>query len=194
MSKKEKISACSTIRKRWRSCDSGACCTPGSARRYRTCMRLLGTGHFNVLWSIGARRLMPAMLRQRPTLAQSITKRTDALQIAAGLTHNDKSPASIYSDLLNHGSYVLSPRTFNRILQSEHLQQERRRITRQPSYQKPQIMAEGPCEVRTWDIAKLKSTQRRALQPVCRVGKLQSNICRMALGRSTRWLFDEDAA
>jgi putative transposase len=109
------------------------------------------------------RRPRPVSPRQRPARALSDAERHEVLQIATSERYVDKSPASITSDLLDHGTYMCSPRTLYRILQSEHLQQERRRIARHPVYQKPELMAERPCEVWTWDITKLKGPSKGEL-------------------------------
>lgn len=101
--------------------------------------------------------------RQRPARALSDAERREVLQIATSETYVDKSPASIYSDLLDRGRYLCSPRTLYRILQSERLLKERRRIARHPVYQKPELLAERPCEVWTWDITKLKGPRRGEL-------------------------------
>jgi putative transposase len=67
----------------------------------------------------------------------------------------DQAPAEIYATLLDEGIYHCSIRTMYRILDANGEVQERRRQLRHPVYQKPELMAERPNEVWSWDITKL---------------------------------------
>ena len=67
----------------------------------------------------------------------------------------DQAPAEIYATLLDEGVYHCSIRTMYRILDHNNEIRERRRQLRHPVYQKPQLLAERPNEVWSWDITKL---------------------------------------
>lgn len=67
----------------------------------------------------------------------------------------DQTPAEIYATLLDEGIYHCSIRTMYRLLDENAEVQERRRQLRHPVYQKPELLAEGPNEVWSWDITKL---------------------------------------
>ena len=67
----------------------------------------------------------------------------------------DRAPAEIYASLLDQGTYHCSIRTMYRILGEHDEIRERRRQLRHPVYQKPELLAEGPNRVWSWDITKL---------------------------------------
>lgn len=68
----------------------------------------------------------------------------------------DKSPASVFAELLDEGRYLCSIRTMYRILAANGEVRERRDQRRHPSYVEPQLEATGPNQVWSWDITKLK--------------------------------------
>jgi len=68
----------------------------------------------------------------------------------------DKSPAQVWATLLDEGTYYCSIRTMYRYLAAHGEVRERRNQLRHPSYQKPELLAEAPNEVWTWDITKLR--------------------------------------
>jgi putative transposase len=57
--------------------------------------------------------------------------------------------------LLDEGVYYCSIRTMYRILEQNGEVHERRQQLRHPAYQKPELLAEGPNQVWSWDITKL---------------------------------------
>jgi len=67
----------------------------------------------------------------------------------------DQAPAEIYATLLDEGVYCCSIRTMYRILEQNGEVRERRQQLRHPAYQKPELLAEGPNQVWSWDITKL---------------------------------------
>ncbi len=67
----------------------------------------------------------------------------------------DQAPAEIYATLLDDGVYNCSIRTMYRLLGQHGEVRERRRQLRHPVYQKPELLAEKPNEVWSWDITKL---------------------------------------
>jgi len=67
----------------------------------------------------------------------------------------DLAPAEVYATLLDEGQYVCSERTMYRILSSSQEVRARRNQLRHPSHAAPELLAERPNEVWSWDITKL---------------------------------------
>jgi putative transposase len=67
----------------------------------------------------------------------------------------DAAPAEVYATLLDEGTYLCSERTMYRILASEGETKERRAQLVHPSYHKPELLAEAPNQLWSWDITKL---------------------------------------
>ena len=99
----------------------------------------------------------PAIRRPRPRPARALT--APQQQIVLDLLHAprfaDQAPAEIYASLLDEGVYHCSIRTMYRILDQNGEVRERREQLRHPAYQKPELLAERPNEVWSWDITKL---------------------------------------
>ena len=72
----------------------------------------------------------------------------------------DKSPAQAWAVLLDEGSYYCSIRTMYRVLASRDEVRERRAQASHPPRVRPELVADGPDQVWTWDITKLKSQWR----------------------------------
>ena len=68
----------------------------------------------------------------------------------------DKSPRTVYAMLLDAGRYLASVSTFYRLLRSVGETHERRHQLTHPAYTKPELFAQGPRELWSWDITKLK--------------------------------------
>jgi putative transposase len=68
----------------------------------------------------------------------------------------DKSPGEVWATLLDEGVYLCSERTMYRILADNEEVKERRNQLKHPEYRKPELLAEGPNEVWSWDITKLR--------------------------------------
>jgi len=69
----------------------------------------------------------------------------------------DSAPAAVWATLLDEGRYLASERTMYRLLAGEHGEvRERRAQLRHPPYAAPELLAEQPNEVYSWDITKLK--------------------------------------
>ena len=68
----------------------------------------------------------------------------------------DKSPAEVWATLVDEGVYLCSERTMYRILADNEEVKERRNQLKHPEYTKPELLAEGPNEVWSWDITKLR--------------------------------------
>ena len=59
--------------------------------------------------------------------------------------------AEVYATLRDEGVYLCSIRTMYRILASQGEVAERRRQRRHPVYQKPELLAEGPNQIWSWE-------------------------------------------
>ena len=68
----------------------------------------------------------------------------------------DRSPAHIVATMLDEGEYLASERTIYRILGADAPLKDRRNQRRHPKYAKPEILAERPNQVWSWDITRLK--------------------------------------
>ena len=72
----------------------------------------------------------------------------------------DTAPPEVYATLLDEGVYLASVPTMYRILRSVDEVRERRRQAVHPAYLKPELMAEWPNEVWSWDITKLLGPEK----------------------------------
>lgn len=94
--------------------------------------------------------------RPRPERALTAVERQAVLELMREPRFADLAPAEIYASLLDQGLYYCSIRTLYRILDENNEVRERRNQLRHPEYQKPELLAEGPNQVWSWDITKLK--------------------------------------
>jgi putative transposase len=69
----------------------------------------------------------------------------------------DSSPEEVYATLLDEGRYLASTRTMYRLLEAKHggVRERRDQLTH-PAYARPELLAERPNELWSWDISKLK--------------------------------------
>lgn len=93
-------------------------------------------------------------------LALSFDERSLVLDILHEDRFVDKAPQEIYAALLDEEKYICSIRTMYRILEEEGELKERRNQLSRPHYTKPELLAQGPNEVWSWDITKLKGPQK----------------------------------
>ena len=99
----------------------------------------------------------PARARPRPGRALTDAERATVLAELCSERFADSAPAQVYATLLDEGRYLASERTMYRVLAAEHGQvRERRAQLDHPAYQPPELLAERPNEVWSWDITKLK--------------------------------------
>jgi putative transposase len=68
----------------------------------------------------------------------------------------DKSPAQVYAILLDEGIYLASIRTMYRVMTLADQVRERRAQAAHPPRVRPELVADGPDQIWTWDITKLK--------------------------------------
>ena len=95
--------------------------------------------------------------RPRPTPMRALVakERQVVLDLLREPRFVDLAPAEVYASLLDQGVYLCSIRTMYRVLAEHDEVRERRRQLRRPVYQKPELLAEGPNQVWSWDITKL---------------------------------------
>jgi len=62
-----------------------------------------------------------------------------------------RTPTEVYATLLDEGSHLCRVRTMYRILDAHGEVAERRRQRRHPVYQKPELLAEAPNQVWSWE-------------------------------------------
>ena len=69
----------------------------------------------------------------------------------------DVSPEETWATLLDEGTYLCSTRTMYRILAAHHggVRERRAQLTH-PAYAKPELLAQRPNELWSWDVSKLK--------------------------------------
>ena len=99
----------------------------------------------------------PRAAKPRPLSARALPE-SERDQVLANLRtprFADQTPTEVYATLLDEGVYLCSIRTMYRILAAHGEVAERRRLRRHPVYQKPELLAEGPNQVWSWDITKL---------------------------------------
>jgi putative transposase len=88
--------------------------------------------------------------------ALSQTENMETLAVLNSDRFMDASPREVYGSLLSEGTYLCHWRTMYRRLAAEDgLVRERRAQARRPVYVKPQLRAEAPNRVWSWDITRL---------------------------------------
>ena len=99
----------------------------------------------------------PSRPRAVPARALSEPEREAVLGVLHSERFVDCSPAQVWATLLDEGRYLASERTFYRLLAARHggVRERREQLTH-PAYAKPELLAERPNELWSWDISKLK--------------------------------------
>jgi putative transposase len=94
--------------------------------------------------------------RPTPAHALSAEERTSIRAVMNSERFVDRAPRQIYAALLDEGRYLCHWRSMYRILQDFAEVRERRNQRQHPPYRKPELLAEGPNQVWSWDITKLR--------------------------------------
>ena len=99
----------------------------------------------------------PAQPRPRPASHRALDamQRKVVLDLLREPRFADLAPAEVYATLLDEGIYHCSIRSMYRILDANNEVRERRNQIRHPVYAKPELLAEAPNTVWSWDISKL---------------------------------------
>ena len=98
--------------------------------------------------------------RPRPARALDENERQAVLEVLHEERFVDKPPAQVYAALLDEKRFLCSERTMYRILAEEGEVKERRNQLQHPAYAKPELLAERPNAVWSWDITKLKGPMK----------------------------------
>jgi putative transposase len=101
----------------------------------------------------------PRPVRPRPAPERALTaaERERVLEVLHSDRFVDISPEETYATLLDEGSYLCSAQTMYRILAAHHggIRDRRNQLTH-PAYAAPELLAERPNELWSWDVSKLK--------------------------------------
>jgi putative transposase len=93
-----------------------------------------------------------------PTYPRALTndERAAVLEVFHEDRFVDQAPAEVFATLLGEGRYLCSIATMYRILRDNTEVRERRDQLRHPAYAAPELLAERPNQLWSWDITKLK--------------------------------------
>jgi putative transposase len=92
--------------------------------------------------------------RSAPARSLSGAERTDVLAELHAERFQDASPTEVYATLLDEGRYLCSERTMYRLLCERGEVRERRNQLTHPAYARPELLAQKPNEIWSWDIAR----------------------------------------
>jgi putative transposase len=100
----------------------------------------------------------PAPARVAPANGQALSaaERAAVLALISTEAYADLSIGQIWARELDAGSYLCSASTMYRIARAAGQTRERRRQATHPAKVKPELLADGPSQVWTWDITKLR--------------------------------------
>jgi putative transposase len=90
----------------------------------------------------------------------SDSEREQVLAVLDSPRFADKSPGQVWAILLDEGVYLCSESTMYRLLRERGQTGERRAQAVRPPMRKPELQADGPNQVWSWDITKLKGPVR----------------------------------
>jgi len=122
----------------------------------RPACRALGASHATIYRRRRPPAPRPARPRAVPARALSEPERAAVLAELHSERFVDCSPAQVWATLLDEGRYVASERTMYRLLAAQDEVRERRDQLTHPPYAAPELLAERPNAVWSWDITKLK--------------------------------------
>jgi putative transposase len=90
-----------------------------------------------------------------PARTLSPTERATVLEVLRSRRFVDRSPAQVWATLLDEERYLCSERTMYRLLAAAGEARERRDQLIHPAYSRPELLAQRPNELWSWDITKL---------------------------------------
>jgi putative transposase len=99
-------------------------------------------------------RPVPPPPRPQPR-GLEVGERQELLDVLHSQRFVDQAPAEVYATLLDEGVYLASISTMYRVLRAEGEVVERRRQATHPPTVKPELVADAPNRVWSWDITKL---------------------------------------
>lgn len=102
------------------------------------------------------RRSRAPAARPAPKHALSAEEKAKVRTVLNSERFMDRAPRQVYATLLDAGTYLCHWRTMYRVLAAHAEVRERRKQRRHPVYHKPELLAEQPNQVWSWDITKLR--------------------------------------
>jgi len=107
----------------------------------------------------------PRPVRPRRAQPRALTsaERDEVRAVLNSPEHVDEAPATVWAKLLDEGRYLASERTMYRILADHDEVKERRRQATHPAVKKPELMADDPNRVWSWDIERHEALLNRAV-------------------------------
>ena len=99
---------------------------------------------------------LPVPARPTPARALSKEERESVRAMLNSTRFQDCAPAAIQATLLDEGQYLCSTRTMYRVLEQDGASRERRDQLTHAAYQKPELLANAPNQLWSWDITKLR--------------------------------------
>ena len=106
------------------------------------------------------RAILPASARPAPPWTLTDTERAQLLAALNADRFADKAPAQIWAILLDAGTYLGSISAMYRLLRAEGQVRDRRAQATHPPRVRPELLANGPDQIWSWDITKLKGPWR----------------------------------
>ena len=100
----------------------------------------------------------PARPRKAPENGQALTdtERAQVLALINQPKYADLAICQIWARELDEGNYLCSTSSMYRVAKAAGQTRERRRQATHPAKVKPELLADGPSQVWTWDITKLR--------------------------------------
>lgn len=98
--------------------------------------------------------------RPQPKNSLSEEEKQQVLDLLHSERFIDKTPYDAFNAMLDEGEYHCSPRTMYRLLAAQGENKERRQQRCHRDAVKPELIANKPNEVWSWDITKLRTTQK----------------------------------
>ena len=102
----------------------------------------------------------PPKPRATPPNALSAPERAAVLEVLHGDRFIDRAPAQVWATLLDEGTYLASESTMYRLLRADGEVRERRRQASHPPRTVPELVANGPNEVWSYDATALRGPRR----------------------------------
>src|SRR3990167_8266286 len=85
----------------------------------------------------------------------SVGEKQAVVEVMNSKRFQDSAPAQVQATLFDEGQYLCSVSTMYRILEERGEVQERRMRVNRKNHPRPELLAEGPNQVWSWDITKL---------------------------------------
>ena len=125
-------------------------------------------------------------LRPTPRRALSQAEREKVRQTLNSERFQDHAVREVYATLLDEGHYLCSWRTMYRILDDYQEVKERRDQLRHPHYSKPELLAQRPNELWSWDITKLRGPAKWTYYYLYTILDVFQSLCSGLADRRTR--------